>query len=142
MLKAVAPLFIGLALSISPALAQQPKPKPEQQTPRERPPKPEKLPKPEKPPRQAPNQNPDATIERIRKALKLSDQQAFQLRPIVYNRNSEITQAYEDDGNATSRRRILDDIQKRFESDLRAILTTSQADRFDHEVLAHPGTFR
>jgi hypothetical protein len=136
MFKTAATLCLGLVLS-SAVLAQQPKqPRPPRS---EKPPKPPKL---QKPAKQAPIQNPELTVERLRKLLKLNDDQVFQLRTIVNNRNLEIAQAYQEGGNAASRRLTLDSIQRQFQSEVRTLLTPGQFDRFDRATLGHPSAFR
>jgi hypothetical protein len=134
MFKTAATICLGLALS-SAVLAQQPKH--QEQRPRL-----EKPPKPQKPAKPAPIQNPEITVEHIRKLLKLNDDQVFQLRTIVNNRNLEIAQAYQDGGRAPSRRLTLDSIQHQFQSEVRTLLTPGQIDRFDRALLGHPGAFR
>ena len=133
MFKTAATLCLGLALS-SAVLAQQPK--------QPRPPRSEKPPKIQKPARPAPIQNPELTVERLRKLLKLNDDQVFQLRTIVNNRNLEIAQTYQEGRNAASRRLTLDSIQRQFQSEVRTLLTPGQLDRFYRATLEHPGAFR
>lgn len=118
-------LTLGLLVLLYPALAQQPRP-----------------PKPEKPPKIAPVKNPETTVERVRKLLKLNGDQVFKLRGLVTDRNLQLAQAYEQNQNSQARKAESDAIQRRFESDVRAILTLEQAAKFDHEVLIHPGAFR
>jgi len=133
MFKTAATLCLGLALS-SAVLAQQPK--------QPRPPRSEKPPKIQKPARPAPIQNPELTVDRLRKLLKLNDDQVFQLRTIVNNRNLEIAQTYQEGRNAASRRLTLDSIQRQFQSEVRTLLTPGQLDRFYRATLEHPGAFR
>lgn len=133
MFKIAATVCLSVALS-SAVLAQQPK--------QPRPPRSEKPPKPQKPAKQAPIQNPELTVERIRKLLRLNDDQVFQLRTIVNNRNLEIAQAYQEGGNAASRRLSLDSVQRQFQSEVRTLLTPGQLDRFDRAMLGHSGAFR
>src|SRR6516164_6090932 len=132
MFKTAATLCLGLALS-SAVLAQQPK--------QPRPPRSEKPPKIQKPARPAPIQNPELTVDRLRKLLKLNDDQVFQLRTIVNNRNLEIAQTYQEGRNAASRRLTLDSIQRQFQSEVRTLLTPGQLDRFYRATLEHPGAF-
>jgi hypothetical protein len=120
-------LTLGLLVLLSPAFAQQPKPKP---------------PKPEKPAKIAPIKDSEATVERLRKLLKLNGDQVFKLRPMVTDRNQQLAQAYEQSRNAQERKAESDAIQRHFENDVRAILTLDQATKFDTEVLRHPGSFR
>ena len=133
MFKTAATVCLSLALS-SAVLAQQPK--------QPRPPRSEKPPKIQKPGKPAPIQNPELTVDRLRKLLKLNDDQVFQLRTIVNNRNLEIAQAYQEGGNAASRRLTLDSIQRQFQSEVRTLLTPGQFDRFDRATLGHPSAFR
>jgi hypothetical protein len=133
MLKTAATVFLGLALSSAVLAQQQPR------TPR--PARPARSPKAQKSPKQAPIQNPELTVARIQKALRLNDDQVFQVRTMVNNRNLEITRAYQDGGPATSRRLTLDSIQHRFQSEVRTLLTPAQIDRFDRALLRNPGAF-
>lgn len=131
-----------------PQQPQQPQPKPPvpAQPPVPTTPKPEPPPKPERPPRTVniPRylENPEATIERLRKAFSLSDQQVFDLRPLVGNRNRDAIGILQGDGNAASKNSEIRTIQDRFEDEFRRILTAGQTQRFDKEVLARPGLFR
>ena len=141
--RSAAVLVILLTL-LSPAWAQQQTSRGQQtQKSQQRSP----APRPEKPPRPArpvaPNiRNSEATIQRLRKAFRLSDDQVFQLRSLVNERNLELAQARESDGNAQSRRAEADSIQDRFQSDFRRILTPEQVERFDKQVLSKPGIFK
>jgi hypothetical protein len=132
MFKSAATVTLSLTLLLSPGWAQQQNP---------RPPKPPKEPKvaPIKPPL---NQNPEATIERLRKMLRLTGHQVFQVRSLVLDRNRQLQEVHENDGTAQSRKSESDSIQQRFLSELRPLLTLDQADRFDREVAVRPGTFR
>ena len=100
--------------------------------------------RPQKPPRPLPapkNRNPDATIERIRKTLHLTDSQVFQLRPLVSDRNSELDMLDQSGEKAELRKAEAQRVQQRFESALRILLTSEQAYQFDRLVLSKPGTF-
>jgi hypothetical protein len=140
MFKTAATVFLGLAIS-SVVLAQQPKHQDQRQQ-QPRTPRPETPPKSQKPPKQAPIQNPELTVERLRKRLRLNNDQVFQLRTIVNNRNLEIARTYQDGSTAASRRLTLDSIQQHFQGEVRTLLTPGQIDRFDRALLGHSGAFR
>jgi hypothetical protein len=133
---------LGLALFCSPVYAQQPKRQKQPQHSGESSTRPQRPPKPQKVPKQPPIQNPELTVERLRKLLKLNDDQVFRLRTMVNNRNLEIARAYQDGGTATSRRLTLESIRQRFQSEVRTLLMPAQIDRFERAVLEHPGAFR
>lgn len=131
-----AAVSIMLMCLVSPAWAQQSKvPKQTPKLPQQR---------PEKPPRFVTVKDSAPTIERLRKMLRLNGDQVFKLRPLVDERNRQLAQVQEQEqeGNAPSRKSESDSIQKRFQSDLREILTLDQAAQFDREILARPGSFR
>src|SRR5688572_12397821 len=133
MFRKMALLSLLLTCNLSPVWAQQPR---QPKAPVERPPKePKPLPAPK-------NRNPEGTIERVRKALRLTDSQVFQLRPLISERNRQFDEVDQSRENASYRKTETQRIQDRFQSELRAILTLEQADRFDRAVLAKPGTFR
>jgi len=98
--------------------------------------------RPEKPPKIVPVKDSSAQIERLRKLLRLTDDQVFKLRPLVDERNRQLAQVQEQGGNAQSRKSESDSIQQKFQSEFRVILTLDQAARFDKEILLHPGSFR
>jgi hypothetical protein len=134
MFKSAATLTLSLTLLLTSGWAQQ----------NPRPPKPPKEPKaaPEQKIRPPLNQNPEATIERVRKILRLTGQQVFHVRSLVLERNRQLVEVHENDGNAQSRKAENDAIQQHFLSELRPILTLEQADRLDNEVFVRPGAFR
>jgi hypothetical protein len=98
--------------------------------------------RPEKAQKIVPVKDSTATIERLRKLLRLNDDQVFKLRPLVDERNRQLAQVQEQGGNAQSRKSDSESIQQKFQSEFRGILTLDQAARFDKEILLHPGSFR
>ena len=140
MFKTAATVCLGLVITSGIALGQQPK-RQQQRQQQPRAPRPEKPPKPQKALKQAPIQNPELTVERMRRLLKLNDDQVFQLRTMVNNRNLEISRAYQDGGTSGSRKATLESIQQHFQSEVRTLLTPQQIDRFDRALLGRPGAF-
>jgi hypothetical protein len=134
MFRKMALLCLLMTCSVSPLRAQQQPRQPK--APAERPPKdPKPLPAPR-------NRDPEGTVDRVRKALRLSANQVFQLRPLVHERNRQLDEVDQGRENASYRRAETQRIQDRFQSELRAILSLTQVDLFDRAVLARPGTFR
>src|SRR5437870_5257526 len=114
--KIAAIIAIGTACVQCPAWAQQRAPQPQPAPQRPARPEQEKSPKPEKPPRIVTVQNPDITIERLRKLFKLTDNQVFKLRPLVQQRNQDLAQVQEQNGTAASRKADSQSLQDRFQS--------------------------